>query len=125
MIGTSEMAPAALQREYIDAIVASVAMKYRVCQVVGSRRRSGWLLGRGVPALVVIGSSGDVEDVYPHDSPGRYVAIAEFLANLAACVSARTAARGRQPEKQGAKRDADHSSNDRRRRLKLDLPTQQ
>jgi len=54
-----------------------------VRQVFGSRRHSGWLFGRGVPALVVVGASGFAEDVYPHDSAGRYVMIAEFLANLA------------------------------------------
>jgi hypothetical protein len=46
MIDTSEMAADALQREYIDAIAASVVRKYRVRQVFGSRRRSGWLFGR-------------------------------------------------------------------------------
>jgi len=83
MIDTTQMAPDALQREYINAIAASVVKKYRVRQVFGSRRHSGWLFGRGVPALVVVGSSGYAEDVYPHDSAGRYVTIAEFLANLA------------------------------------------
>jgi hypothetical protein len=33
----------------------------------------------GVPALAVVGPSGTVEDVYPHDRAGRFVAILAAL----------------------------------------------
>lgn len=82
MIDTTQMQPDQLQREYINAIAASVVKKYRVRQVFGSRRHSGWLFGRGAPALAVVGPSGTVEDVYPHDRAGKFVTISDFFDSL-------------------------------------------
>ena len=84
IIDTTEMERADLQRKYIDAIMPSVFKKYRVRQVFGSRRRAGWLFGRGVPALVVLGpnSSPMPEDLYPREERGTLVTIWDFLASL-------------------------------------------
>jgi len=82
MIDTTQMQPDQLQREYINAIAASVVKKCRVRQVFGSRRHSGWLFGRGAPALAVVGPSGTVEDVYPHDRAGKFVTISDFFDSL-------------------------------------------
>lgn len=84
IIDTTEMGAADLQRKYIDAIMPSVFKKYRVRQVFGSRRRAGWLFGRGVPALVVLGpnSSAIPEDLYPREERGTLVTIWDFLASL-------------------------------------------
>src|SRR5713101_2588691 len=72
LVDTSGMGPGELQGRYIEAIGASVVKKYRVRQVFGSRRRAGWLFGRGVPGLVVVGPSGTVEDLYPHERAGKH-----------------------------------------------------
>src|SRR5262249_29187336 len=82
IVDTSGMEPGELQGRYIEAIVPSVLKKYRVRQVFGSRRRAGWLFGRGVPALTVAGPSGTVEDVYPHDRAGKLVTILDFFDSL-------------------------------------------
>ena len=82
VVDTSEMGPGELQGQYIEAIGPSVVKKYRVRQVFGSRRRAGWLFGRGVPALVVVGSSGAAEDVYPHERAGKLVTISEVFDSL-------------------------------------------
>jgi hypothetical protein len=82
LIDTSAMEPGELQGRYIEAIMPSVLKKYRVRQVFGSRRRAGWMFGRGVPALAVVGPSGTVEDVYPHDRAGKVVTISDFFDSL-------------------------------------------
>ncbi len=69
--------------EVMDTDVGpSVVKKYRVRQVFGSRRRAGWLFGRGVPALVVVGSTGTVNDIYPHERAGKLVTISDFFDGL-------------------------------------------
>ena len=82
LVDTSGMGPGELQGRYIEAIGASVVKKYRVRQVFGSRRRAGWLFGRGVPGLVVVGPSGTVEDLYPHEGAGKLVTISDFFESL-------------------------------------------
>ncbi len=82
IVDTSDMGPGDLLGRYIEAIGASVVKKYRVRQVFGSRRRAGWLFGRGVPGLVVVGPSGAVEDVYPHERAGALVTISDFFDSL-------------------------------------------
>src|SRR5713101_5726024 len=82
LVDTSGMGPGELQGRYIEAIGASVVKKYRVRQVFGSRRRAGWLFGRGVPGLVVVGPSGTVEDLYPHEGAGKLVTISDFFDSL-------------------------------------------
>ena len=82
LVDTSGMGSGELQGRYIEAIGASVVKKYRVRQVFGSRRRAGWLFGRGVPGVVVVGPSGTVEDVYPHERAGELVTISDFFDSL-------------------------------------------
>jgi hypothetical protein len=82
LVDTSGMGPGELQGRYMEAIGASVVKKYRVRQVFGSRRRAGWLFGRGVPGLVVVGPSGTVEDLYPHEGAGKLVTISDFFDSL-------------------------------------------
>jgi len=82
LVDTSGMGPGELQGRYIEAIGASVLKKYRVRQVFGSRRRAGWLFGRGVPGLVVVGPSGTVEDLYPHERAGKLITISDFFESL-------------------------------------------
>ncbi len=80
LVNTIRLNQEELQKAYFDAVVASVQKKYRIRQVFGSRRRSGWFFGRGVPALLVYGHSQKVPDeVYPHERTGRIVTIKEFL----------------------------------------------
>src|SRR5713101_57319 len=76
LVDTSGMEPAERHGRYIEAIIPSVLKKYRVRQVFGSRRRAG------VPALAVVGPSGTVEDVYPHDRAGKLVTISDFFDSL-------------------------------------------
>ena len=73
-----------VQKAYLAAVVPSVFKKFRIRQVFGSRRRSGWLFGRGVPALLVY-EEGEQRpsDVYPHEEgQGRVKPIREFLYDL-------------------------------------------
>jgi len=81
-VDSNEMKSGELLGRYIEAIGPSVVKKYRVRQVFGSRRRAGWLFGRGVPGLVVVGPSGTVEDVYPHERTGELVTISDFFDSL-------------------------------------------
>jgi hypothetical protein len=100
LVDTSTMEPGELQGRYIEAIIPSVLKKYRVRQVFGSRRRAGWLFGRGVPALAVVGPSGAVEDIYPHDRAGKVVTISDFLD----CLHEEAAPAGAVSMKSGRKR---------------------
>ncbi len=80
LVETAKLDAQGIYQCYLHAVTASVLRKYRIRQVFGSRRRSGWLFGRGVPALVVYASDKDFpEDVYPHDSPGGVTTIQDFL----------------------------------------------
>lgn len=81
-IDTSKMTEEDRMRAYFDAVGPSVIKKYKIRQVFGSRRNSGWLFGKHVPALLVIDpEKQSPEDVYPRDEGGRIVTIKEFLQN--------------------------------------------
>jgi len=85
LVNTERLNAEEVQKGYSAAVVASVQKKYRIRQIFGSRRRSGWLFGRGVPALLVYGQSEKVPDeVYPHEQLGRVVTIKEFLDGVGA-----------------------------------------
>lgn len=82
-IDTSNMTDEEIQHLYIEAIQPSVYNKYRIRQVFGSRRHSGWLFGKHVPALLVYDEEGRYPiDVYPHVKGGEEVTIEEFLTSL-------------------------------------------
>lgn len=86
LIETSEMPVEKLQSEYVRAIIPSVWKKYRIRQIFGSRRHSGFMFGRNVPALLVENDPRGMapEDVYPHEKDGRIITIYEFLTKSAA-----------------------------------------
>lgn len=80
LVNTRHLGGGGLQKAYLDAVGASVLKKYRIRQVFGSRRHSGWLFGKDVPALLVYDRSDRLpDDVYPHEALGRTVTIKEFL----------------------------------------------
>jgi len=83
IIGCGDLTDEQVMSRYIEeAVVPSVYKKFRIRQVFGSRRHSGWLFGSGVPALIVY-EGGKSIDVYPHeDLSGRTVTIEEFLESL-------------------------------------------
>jgi len=82
---TSKLTEADRMHAYFDAVGPSVLKKYKIRQVFGSRRNSGWLFGKGVPALIVIElGKQNPEDVYPRDEGGRIVTIKQFLQQLLA-----------------------------------------
>jgi len=85
VVDTTRMTEQEIQSDYIKAIQPSVRRKYAVRQTFGSRGRSGWLFGRGVPALVVRDISGGIVDVFPHMESGRLVTVRTAFdwANLA------------------------------------------
>lgn len=79
-IDTSKLTEADRMRGYFDAVGPSVLKKYKIRQVFGSRRNSGWLFGKHVPALLVIDTAREFpEDVYPRHEGGKIVTIREFL----------------------------------------------
>jgi len=84
MVDTSRLNAEQLMAAYFDCTLRpSICNKYRVSQVFGSRNRSGYLFGRGVPALVVYGWPTELpEDVYPHEERGRIFTIKEYLGSL-------------------------------------------
>jgi hypothetical protein len=79
IVDTAGMSEDEIQGTYLRATQPSVRQKYSVRQMFGSRRRSGWLFGRAVPAMVVWGASGEAVDVFPHDETGRIVTICDAL----------------------------------------------
>lgn len=82
-IDTSKLSEEDRMRAYFDAVGPSVLKKYKIRQVFGSRRNSGWLFGKGVPALIVMDSSNQYpEDVYPRNEVGRIVTVSEFLKDI-------------------------------------------
>lgn len=82
-VDTSNMSDEEIQETYLRAALPAVRNKYSVRQVFGSRSRSGWLFGRGVPAMVVQGPLGEAVDVFPHNEAGRIVTIHDALNSLA------------------------------------------
>ncbi len=80
VVDTARMSEQEIQADYMRAIQPSVRKKYSVRQTFGSRSRSGWLFGRGVPALVIQDPSGNaVADVFPHNESGKIVTIHDAL----------------------------------------------
>jgi hypothetical protein len=86
MIDTSQLTAEQIGEAYIHSVVGPTQLKkYRVRQIFGSARHSGWLFGKQVPALVVYSSGSHVpEDVYPHDELGHTLTIKEYLKTLLA-----------------------------------------
>ena len=80
-IDTSELTDEQVGEAYINSVVGPTQLKkYRVRQVFGSARHSGWLFGKQVPALVVyVSSQKTPEDIYPHERLGHIVTIKEGL----------------------------------------------
>ena len=83
---TSQLTAEQIGEAYIHSVVGPTQLKkYRVRQIFGSARHSGWLFGKQVPALVVYSPGSRVpEDVYPHEELGHIVTIKEYLKTLAA-----------------------------------------
>lgn len=82
-IDVSKMSEEQIGHTYIEATIPSVYRKYKIRQVFGSRKNSGWLFGKQVPALLVYDDESKYpSDVYPHDMHDREVTIEEFLDSL-------------------------------------------
>lgn len=82
-VDVSKMTDDEIGHLYIEATIPSVYKKYKIRQVFGSRRSSGWLFAKHVPALLVYDDAAKYpSDVYPHDNHGREVTIEEFLSSL-------------------------------------------
>jgi len=84
-IDTNGLTDEQIAETYIRSVIGPTQLKkYRVRQVFGSARRSGWLFGKQVPALVVYGSGSQVpEDIFPHAVGGHIATIREYLEKLA------------------------------------------
>jgi len=84
IINMDSLSEADVLKAYSDAVIPSVFKKFGIRRIFGSRRRSGWLFGREVPALLVYKESHDHPiDVYPHDEgQGRIRTVREFLFEL-------------------------------------------
>jgi len=68
---------------YNEAVIAAMISKCAIRQVFGSRRRSGWLFGHKVPALLVYRAMPNYPaEVYPCRRKGQVVTIREFLKKL-------------------------------------------
>jgi hypothetical protein len=80
VVSTGRMSDDARTEEYFRVTLGPVSRKhYRVRPCFG---RAGVSFGRGVPALVVWGNDGLVEDVYPHENqevPGHYITISDYF----------------------------------------------
>ena len=81
-IDTSQLTEKQIAEAYIRSVVGPTQLKkYRVRQVFGSARHSGWLFGKQVPALVVYSASESQfpEDVFPHAIGDHIDTIREYL----------------------------------------------
>lgn len=83
-IDTSQLKDEEVFEAYIGSVIGPTQLKkYKVRQVFGSARHSGWLFGKQVPALVVYGSSTQVpEDVFPHVIGASVVTIRQYLEKI-------------------------------------------
>jgi len=80
---TTTLSEEELSNLYVEAIGPSVFKRYHVRQVFGSKRHSGSLFGKGVPALLVYEPGKQYpSDVYPHRNGDRLVTIRAFLEDL-------------------------------------------
>lgn len=83
IIDTSTWSEKELSNLYIEAVLPAVYKKYHVRQVFGSKRNSGFLFGKGVPALLVYEPGKQYpSDIYPHRNGGRIVTIKAFIEEL-------------------------------------------
>ena len=82
-VDTAKLSDEELYEVYMQAVIPSVRKKFGIRRVFGSRKRSGYLFGKGVPALLVYDHEGEYPvDVYPHKEVGRIITIEEFLQEL-------------------------------------------
>lgn len=83
-IDTSRLTDEEIFEAYMRSVIGPTQLKkYKVRQVFGSARHSGWLFGKEVPALVVYSSSTQIpEDVFPHAAGGHIVTIRQYLEKL-------------------------------------------
>ncbi len=80
---TSTMSEEELSKLYVEAIIPAVNNKYPVRKIFGSNRNSGFLFGKGVPALVVYEPGKEYPShVYPHGAGDHIVTIKAFLEDL-------------------------------------------
>jgi len=81
IIDTDSLSEDEINIAYQGAVVPSVNKKFGIRRVFGSRRRSGCLFGREVPALLVYEEGEQYPyDVYPHEvGQGRIITIYEYL----------------------------------------------
>lgn len=83
IINTTTLSDKELSNLYIEAVLPAVYKKYPVRQVFGSKRNSGFLFGKGVPALLVSEPGQQYPtDVYPHRNGDGVVTIRAFLEDL-------------------------------------------
>ena len=82
-IDSLRMSAEELSDLYFECVGAAVYQKYRVRQVFGSKRHSGFLFGKEVPALLVYEEWKEhPSDVYPHRGGESTVTIRTFLEDL-------------------------------------------
>lgn len=82
-VETDAMSDEELANLYLEAIAPAVYKKYHLRQVFGSKRHSGFLFGKGVPALLVYDPGKRYpSDAYPHRAGDHVVTIRAFLEDL-------------------------------------------
>lgn len=82
-IETSAMPEAELSTLYLEAITPAVHHKYQIRQVFGTKRHSGFMFGKAVPALLVYEANTPYPShVYPHRAKDRIVTAMAFLNDL-------------------------------------------
>jgi hypothetical protein len=84
-IDTNQLKDEEIFNAYMRSVIGPTQLKkYKVRQVFGSARHSGWLFGKQVPALVVYSSRGSEipEDIFPHSGGGRIITIREYLEKI-------------------------------------------
>ena len=89
-IDTNQLTEEQITETYIRSVIGPTQLKrYRVRQIFGSARHSGWLFGRQVPSLVVYRAGSQFpEDVFPHVLGGHIVTISKYLKKLMQEISA-------------------------------------
>jgi len=93
LIDTSSLPDEELYSAYGQAIIPAVHRHYPIRKIFGSKKRSGWLFGKSVPALLVYNNENHhPTDVYPHQDGGRIITIREFLESLMKSKATRSAA---------------------------------
>jgi hypothetical protein len=80
-VDTAKIPASELKEFYTTSVIApSIKKKYKISGLFGTRRAAGCFFGRERPGLVVYrkGTTTPV-DVYPHDSNGRRITVADYL----------------------------------------------